>query len=102
MMTRQPRLTLLITGPDRLRRDPGLWVCEGTLHSLRSSSELGRVTAQGVPRLWVQEARGNRRPGGADSSQDRNPVSAPGPMAISIASWAADSQRSTVEPSGTA
>ena len=41
------------------------------------------------------------RPGGDDSNQDKNPVSASGPMAIST-SPEADLHRSTVAPTGMA
>src|SRR5215470_15749307 len=49
----------------------------------------------------AQEAQGTALPGGAASSQDRKPVSASVPMAISNSSCI-DWQRSTVDPRGMA
>src|SRR5690606_15656007 len=48
----------------------------------------------------AQEAHGTWCPGGADSSHDRKPVSAPGPMAISISMPSVDLQRNTVAAAG--
>src|SRR5690606_12821052 len=69
-----------------------------------TTAQRSRDTGQGPrePERRRQLARGMLLPGGADSNQDRKPVKASGPMAISIGSSSSDRHRSTRDPMGTA